>query len=58
MQKKHDFQNIDFEKNSSHLPLLFYSTPNKCLGTVFTFHVTQPKKKVPSVGSFDPHWVV
>ena len=25
----------------------FYSTPNKCLGTVFTFHVTQPKKKFP-----------
>ena len=22
-------------------------TPNKCLGTVFTFHVTQPKKKFP-----------
>ena len=36
----------------------FYSTPNKCLGTVFTFHVTQPKKKVPPVGGFDPHWVV
>ena len=45
---------------SKHLKVSFYSTPNVCDQNSFHFLCSRPppKKKVRTVGSFDPYYVV